>query len=91
MFYLTACDDECTGVLLDDLEKLYNHFLSVNMSDVAMAPYSQLVALENQTRDIQVDSHRDVFIDPECTTEPGDVWCCDLCFNMNNFLHLISL
>ncbi|XP_067434354.1 laminin subunit alpha-1 [Thunnus thynnus] len=49
-----SCDDECTGVLLDDLEKLHNHFLSVNMSGVAMAPYSQLVAVENQTRSIQV-------------------------------------
>ncbi|XP_044032400.1 laminin subunit alpha-1 isoform X1 [Siniperca chuatsi] len=49
-----SCDDECTGVLLDDLEKIHNHFLSVNLSAIAMAPYSQLVLLENQTRDIQV-------------------------------------
>ncbi|XP_071340289.1 laminin subunit alpha-1 [Trachinotus anak] len=49
-----SCDDKCTGLLLDDLDKLYNHFLSVNLSGVAMAPYHQLVVLENQTRDIQV-------------------------------------
>ncbi|KAI3355620.1 hypothetical protein L3Q82_018448 [Scortum barcoo] len=49
-----SCDDECTGVLLDDLEKIHNHFLSVNLSGVAMAPYRQLVLLENQTRGIQV-------------------------------------
>ncbi|XP_069033643.1 laminin subunit alpha-1 [Embiotoca jacksoni] len=49
-----SCDDECTGVLLDDLEKLHNHFLSVNLSSVAMAPYQQLVLLDNQTRDFQV-------------------------------------
>lgn len=51
---LTACDDECTGVLLDDLDKIENYFLSVNLSSVAMAPYSQLVKLENQTRKLQV-------------------------------------
>ncbi|XP_029282402.1 laminin subunit alpha-1-like, partial [Cottoperca gobio] len=49
-----SCDDECTGVLLDDLEKIHNNFLSVNLSGVAMAPYRQLVLLENQTRDVQV-------------------------------------
>ncbi|XP_037619286.1 laminin subunit alpha-1, partial [Sebastes umbrosus] len=49
-----SCDDECTGVLLDDLDKIHNHFLSVNLSGVAMAPYRQLLLLENQTRDIQV-------------------------------------
>ncbi|XP_051240880.1 laminin subunit alpha-1 isoform X3 [Dicentrarchus labrax] len=49
-----SCDDECTGVLLDDLEKIYNHFLSVNLSGVAMAPYHQLVLLQNQTTDAQV-------------------------------------
>ncbi|XP_030253759.1 laminin subunit alpha-1 isoform X2 [Sparus aurata] len=49
-----SCDDECTGVLLDDLEKIHNHFLSVNLSSVAMAPYRQLVLLENRTKDVQV-------------------------------------
>ncbi|XP_040922183.1 laminin subunit alpha-1 [Toxotes jaculatrix] len=49
-----SCDDECTGVLLDDLDKLQNDFLSVNLSGIAMAPYRQLVVLANQTRDIQV-------------------------------------
>ncbi|XP_073344237.1 laminin subunit alpha-1 [Pagrus major] len=49
-----SCDDECTGVLLDDLEKIHDHLLSVNLSGVAMAPYRQLVLLENQTRDVQV-------------------------------------
>ncbi|KAM8731402.1 laminin subunit alpha-1 isoform 1-T1 [Acanthopagrus schlegelii] len=49
-----SCDDECTGILLDDLEKIHNHFLSVNLSSIAMAPYRQLVLLENRTQDIQV-------------------------------------
>ncbi|CAJ1081613.1 laminin subunit alpha-1 isoform X3 [Xyrichtys novacula] len=49
-----SCDDECSGVLLDDLEKVHNYFLSVNLSSVAMAPYSQLVMLENRTREFKV-------------------------------------
>ncbi|XP_068604397.1 laminin subunit alpha-1 [Brachionichthys hirsutus] len=48
-----SCDDECAGVLLDDLEKINNNFLSINKTAVAMAPYRQLVSLENDTRDIQ--------------------------------------
>ncbi|XP_068437392.1 laminin subunit alpha-1 isoform X2 [Clinocottus analis] len=51
-----SCGDECSGVLLDDLEKLHNHFLSVNLSAIATAPYRQLVLLENRTRDLQVFS-----------------------------------
>ncbi|XP_068200121.1 laminin subunit alpha-1 [Antennarius striatus] len=50
-----SCDDECTSVLLDDLEEIHNNFLSVNMTGVAMAPYSQLVSLENRTRDVQAE------------------------------------
>lgn len=57
VFLTPACDDECTGILLDDLDKLHNHFLSVNLSGVSMAPYRQLVVLENQTRDIQVQTN----------------------------------
>ncbi|XP_028288319.1 laminin subunit alpha-1 [Parambassis ranga] len=49
-----SCDDECTGVLLDDLDTLHNHFLSVNLSDVTVAPYRQLVLLKNKTKDMQV-------------------------------------
>ncbi|KAM9337101.1 laminin subunit alpha-1 [Symphorus nematophorus] len=57
-----SCDDECTGVLLDNLEMLHNHFLSVNLSSVAMAPYRQLVLLENETRDIQVLSSQNTSV-----------------------------
>ncbi|KAG8009698.1 Laminin subunit alpha-1, partial [Nibea albiflora] len=49
-----SCDDKCSGVLLDELEKIHAHFLSVNLSAVAAAPYRQLVLLENQTSAIQV-------------------------------------
>lgn len=59
MCLCAACDDECTGLLLDDLDIIHKHFLSVNLSGVALAPYSQLVSLENQTRDIQVSTPGD--------------------------------
>ncbi|XP_059205207.1 laminin subunit alpha-1 [Centropristis striata] len=48
-----SCDDECSGVLLDDLDKIHDHFLSVNLTGVSMAPYRQLVLLENTTRDLK--------------------------------------
>ncbi|XP_029004531.1 laminin subunit alpha-1 [Betta splendens] len=53
-----SCDDECTGVLLNDLDMLHEHFLSVNMSGIAMAAYHQLLSVENQTRDLQVSSQK---------------------------------
>ncbi|KAL6097440.1 lama1 [Pungitius sinensis] len=49
-----SCDDECIGVLLDDLEEVHTHFMSVNLSAIGMAPYRQLVLLENRIRDVQV-------------------------------------
>ncbi|XP_072306440.1 laminin subunit alpha-1 [Eucyclogobius newberryi] len=47
-----SCNDQCTGVLLDDLDTLHSHISSVNVSGLLRAPYSQLVALENRTRTI---------------------------------------
>ena len=58
VFLTAACDDECSGVLLDDLDQIHNHFLSVNLSAVAMAPYRQLVLLENRSRDLEVNRPR---------------------------------
>ncbi|KAI4794688.1 hypothetical protein KUCAC02_031907 [Chaenocephalus aceratus] len=48
-----SCDDECTGMLLDDLQEVHEHFLSVNLSALAAAPYRQLVLLENRTGDLR--------------------------------------
>ncbi|KAK7893587.1 hypothetical protein WMY93_022739 [Mugilogobius chulae] len=52
-----SCNDQCTGVLLDDLDILHSHLSSVNVSGLLRAPYSQLVALENRTRTIQATDH----------------------------------
>uniref|UniRef100_A0A9J7YT73 Laminin, alpha 1 n=1 Tax=Cyprinus carpio carpio TaxID=630221 RepID=A0A9J7YT73_CYPCA len=48
-----SCDDGCTGVLLDDLDALDGSIASLNLSGVILAPYSQLMTLENQTREVK--------------------------------------
>lgn len=48
-----SCDDDCTGVLLDDLDALDGSIISVNLTGVILAPYSQLLTLENQTREVK--------------------------------------
>ncbi|KAL2085445.1 hypothetical protein ACEWY4_018765 [Coilia grayii] len=48
-----SCNDECTGVLLDDLDALDDLVSSVNLTGMILAPFSLLVSLENQTQEIQ--------------------------------------
>lgn len=50
----SVCDDECTRVLLDDLDAVERSFLSVNLTGVILSPYSTLVNLENDTREVKV-------------------------------------
>ncbi|KAM4543486.1 laminin subunit alpha-1 [Fundulus diaphanus] len=50
-----SCDDGCTGVLLDNLDRLSDHFLSVNLSAIATGPYRQLVLLENRTHNLKAE------------------------------------
>ncbi|KAM9552660.1 laminin subunit alpha-1-like isoform 1-T1 [Salvelinus alpinus] len=47
------CDDECTRVLLDDLDAVERSFLSVNLTGVILSPYSTLVNLENDTQEVK--------------------------------------
>ncbi|XP_066271321.1 laminin subunit alpha-2-like [Branchiostoma lanceolatum] len=47
------CDDECTGVLLDDMERLEALLQSRNLSGVFPAPWPTLMALENETLELQ--------------------------------------
>ncbi|KAG5268865.1 hypothetical protein AALO_G00217340 [Alosa alosa] len=48
-----SCDDQCTGLLLDDLDALESSISSLNLTGMILAPFSLLVCLENQTREIQ--------------------------------------
>lgn len=49
-----ACNDDCTGVLLDDVDAIEATIQSLNLSSVILAPYSLLINLENQTQELQV-------------------------------------
>uniref|UniRef100_W5M522 Laminin, alpha 1 n=1 Tax=Lepisosteus oculatus TaxID=7918 RepID=W5M522_LEPOC len=49
----TSCDDDCTGVLLNDLDNLELSLQSVNLTGVILAPYSLLASLENTTEEVK--------------------------------------
>lgn len=57
VFVPSACDDECSGPLLDDLDLLDQKFLTLNLSAVTAASYRQLLLLEAQNRELQVSGH----------------------------------
>uniref|UniRef100_A0A803TQL9 Laminin subunit alpha 2 n=1 Tax=Anolis carolinensis TaxID=28377 RepID=A0A803TQL9_ANOCA len=50
------CDDECTGVLLRDLDQLSQMVLSVNLSGPLHPPYKMLYSFENTTQELKVYS-----------------------------------
>nr|XP_033789904.1 laminin subunit alpha-1 [Geotrypetes seraphini] len=45
-----SCDDDCTGVLLNDLENLTTAIPALNFTGVMMKPYGILLELENITK-----------------------------------------
>uniref|UniRef100_A0A8C0BVD9 Laminin subunit alpha-2 n=1 Tax=Buteo japonicus TaxID=224669 RepID=A0A8C0BVD9_9AVES len=49
-----SCDDECTGLLLSDLDQLNQMILSVNLSGPLPAPYKMLHGFENMTQELKV-------------------------------------
>ncbi|XP_065689371.2 laminin subunit alpha-2 isoform X1 [Patagioenas fasciata] len=48
-----SCDDECTGLLLSDLDRLNQMILSVNLSGPLPAPYKMLHGFENVTQELK--------------------------------------
>lgn len=54
--YPTVCDDDCTGVLLRDLDQLDQMALSVNLSGPLHPPYKMLYSFENTTQELKVYS-----------------------------------
>uniref|UniRef100_A0A670YYY9 Laminin subunit alpha 2 n=1 Tax=Pseudonaja textilis TaxID=8673 RepID=A0A670YYY9_PSETE len=48
-----SCDDECTGVLLRDLDQLNQMTLSVNLSGPLYPPYKMLYSFENTTQELK--------------------------------------
>ncbi|KAM4040964.1 laminin subunit alpha-2 isoform 3-T3 [Anomaloglossus baeobatrachus] len=47
------CDDECTGLLLDDLDQLNQMVKSVNLSGPLPPPYRMLFSIENETQELK--------------------------------------
>ncbi|XP_053314949.1 laminin subunit alpha-2 isoform X2 [Spea bombifrons] len=47
------CDDECTGLLLNDLDLLNQMVLSVNLSGPLPPPYKMLFSFENETQELK--------------------------------------
>ncbi|KAK2094642.1 Laminin subunit alpha-1 [Saguinus oedipus] len=48
-----TCDDECTGVLLNDLDEIGDAILSLNLTGIIPVPYGILSNLENTTKYLQ--------------------------------------
>ncbi|NXI45933.1 LAMA2 protein, partial [Galbula dea] len=48
-----SCDDECTGLLLNDLDRINQMILSVNLSGPLPAPYQMLHGFENTTQELK--------------------------------------
>ncbi|KAM8822118.1 laminin subunit alpha-1 isoform 2-T2 [Synchiropus picturatus] len=53
-----SCDDDCTGLLLNNLEEVEQQRLSVDASPVVWLPYHQLMLLENRTRLLQASAEK---------------------------------
>lgn len=51
---LLACDDECAGVLLNDLDNVGDAILSMNLTGIFPVPHGILSNLENTTKYLQV-------------------------------------
>uniref|UniRef100_A0A8C0Q579 Laminin subunit alpha-2 n=1 Tax=Canis lupus familiaris TaxID=9615 RepID=A0A8C0Q579_CANLF len=47
------CGDECTGLLLDDLARLEQMAMSINLTGPLPAPYKMLYGLENVTQELK--------------------------------------
>lgn len=56
LFSFQACDDECVGALLNDLDTIGDAVLSPNLTGVSSAPYGILSNLENTTKYFQVST-----------------------------------
>ncbi|KAG8521110.1 Laminin subunit alpha-1, partial [Galemys pyrenaicus] len=50
---LLACDDDCVGALLNDLDRTGDSIMSVNLTGSFPAPYGMLSELENSTKYLQ--------------------------------------
>lgn len=49
-----ACDDECTGLLISDMDRLYRIIADVTLTTPLPPPYKLLYRFENMTEELKV-------------------------------------
>lgn len=56
MFDSAACDDECSGLLISDMDRLYRIITDVTLTTPLPPPYKVLYRFENMTEELKVKS-----------------------------------
>lgn len=52
-----ACDDECSGLLISDMDRLYRIITEVTLTTPLPPPYKMLYRFENMTEGLKVKFH----------------------------------
>lgn len=55
-FFCLACDDECSGLLISDMDRLYRIITEVTLTTPLPPPYKMLYRFENMTEGLKVKS-----------------------------------
>lgn len=53
-FIFLACDDECSGLLISDMDRLYRIITEVTLTTPLPPPYKLLYRFENMTEELKV-------------------------------------
>lgn len=61
LFIRPACDDECSGLLISDMDRLYRIITEVTLTTPLPPPYKMLYRFENMTEGLKVSSHHNSF------------------------------
>lgn len=52
-----ACDDECSGLLISDMDRLYRILTDVTLTTPLPPPYKVLYRFENMTEELKVNKN----------------------------------
>uniref|UniRef100_A0A4W3J5Q3 Laminin subunit alpha-2 n=1 Tax=Callorhinchus milii TaxID=7868 RepID=A0A4W3J5Q3_CALMI len=68
-----SCDDDCTGLLLSDLEKMETMFMSFNMTGFVPAPFGLLSSVEDNAIEYKVEFWVPLKVQtyPDCSVSAG--------------------
>lgn len=55
LFLSAACDDECSGLLISDMDRLYRIITDVTLTTPLPPPYKVLYRFENMTDELKVN------------------------------------